>query len=200
MEVLKRVPEKMRIAAAGLVLSLLLALGLVSLEAQNAADWPMCSAGQILKRGSTGWECATESGGGGGGALSYANAKLTGGDVSMASADTWYDGPSISLEAGTWLVLSQMQFNRTTTTAVQWTSRITDGTTHYASAQHSHASLSGHHVSIPLHAVVTLTETTTIKAQGAAATSSTAQSMLMATTSNSSGQNATQISAVRIAP
>lgn len=69
MEVLKRISRKARIAVGALVLSVSLALGLASLEAQNATDWTMCSSGQILKRGASGWECAAEGGGGGGGDL-----------------------------------------------------------------------------------------------------------------------------------
>ena len=38
-------------------------------------------------------------------------------DVPLATASTWYDGPSVSLPAGTWLVMGQITHVRFTTTA-----------------------------------------------------------------------------------
>ena len=135
--------------------------------------------------------------GSGGGAISHAENFLTV-DVQMPVSSTWYDGPGISLVAGTWLITGHISFWRTATTATIWFGRISDGTNHYASSQAYTPSVSGSGANVALTAVITLAGTTTIKLQGTTSAGATAALMKAATTANGSGNNATQITAIRL--
>jgi hypothetical protein len=117
----------------------------------------------------------------------------------LPSSNSFADGPSLVLPAGTWLVTGTVTFQRNTTTAVHWIARLSDGTAHHASSQHYQASASGHTASIGLSAIVTLAAQTTIKLQGAVSVGSTTSLMKAATPAAGSGNNATRISAVKIA-
>jgi len=129
-------------------------------------------------------------------ALTNASAFLAS-DVSMASANTWYNGPSVSLDAGTWLVMASATMGRTTTTAGHYNLRISTGLTHYASVQQYHASVANNWAALSCNAIITLASTTTIYAQAAG---SLTNDVLKATTpNNGSGANATGIVAVKIA-
>jgi hypothetical protein len=136
--------------------------------------------------------------GSGGGAITNAENFLTV-DVQMPVSNTWYDGPGISLAAGTWLVTGHISFWRTATTATIWFGRISDGTNHHASSQAYTPSVSGSGANVALTAVITLAGTTTIKLQGTTSAGATAALMKAATTANSSGNNATQITAIKLA-
>lgn len=70
------------------------------------------------------WVDAT--GGGGGGALSYLEADL-GSNVTMTNSGTVYDGPSVSLTAGTWLIVGLITVRGAQTTIVN--AQLWDGTT-----------------------------------------------------------------------
>ena len=135
--------------------------------------------------------------GSGGSAISHAENFLTV-DRQMPVSNTWYDGPSISLDAGTWLVTGHISFWRTATTATIWFGRITDGINHHASSQAYTPSVAGTGANVALTAVITLAGTTTIKLQGTTSAGATAASMKAATTANGSGNNATQITAIRL--
>ena len=115
----------------------------------------------------------------------------------MPAANTWYDGPSVALDAGTWLVMASATLGRTTTTAGHYNIRISTGTTHYASVQQYHASVANNWAALSCNAIVTLASTTTIKLQ--AAGTITSDVLKAATANNSSGNNATGLVAVRIA-
>ena len=129
-------------------------------------------------------------------ALTNASAFLAS-DVSMASANTWYNGPSVSLAAGTWLVMASATVGRTATTAGHYNVRISDGLTHYASVQQYHASVANNWAALSCNAIITLASTTTILLQAAG---SIKLAVLKATTpNNGSGANATGIGAVKIA-
>ncbi|WP_291405388.1 hypothetical protein [Acidaminobacter sp.] len=128
------------------------------------------------------------------GAINYATGVLSA-DVSMSSANNWYDSVSLSLGAGTWLITGQLTALRSTTTARHHGARITDGTTHYSSGEVYQASVSNATVCIPVTAVITLTSTTTIKLQGIASQAGTIKA---ATSTNSAGNNATQLHAIRL--
>ncbi len=132
------------------------------------------------------------------GAITNAEA-LLGADVQLTTSNTWYDGPSVSLAAGTWLVTGHITFWRTATTATTWFGRITDGTNHHASSQMYTASLAGIGGNVSLNAVIVLTGTTTIKLQGTTNAGATACLMKAATTANGSGNNATIITAIKLA-
>lgn len=120
-------------------------------------------------------------------------------DVQLPVSGTWYDGPGVSLAAGTWLVTAHVTLWRTATTATTWFSRITDGTNHHASSQAYTASVAGTGVNIAMTATLTLTGTTTIKIQSTTSAGATACRMKAATTANGSGNNATQITAIKLA-
>jgi hypothetical protein len=118
-------------------------------------------------------------------------------DVAMTNANTWYNGPSVSLAAGTWLVMASATVGRTATTAGHYNLRISDGLTHYASVQQYHASVANNWAALSCNAIITLASTTTIYAQAAG---SLTNDVLKATTpNNGSGANATGIVAVKIA-
>ena len=85
------------------------------------------------------------------------------GDVTMTSANTYYDGPSVSLTAGTWLVVGTVTINQGTSAAFLL-ARLWDGTTTYASAEHYALTTgaSGNYA-ISISAIVTPGSTTTYK-------------------------------------
>lgn len=120
-------------------------------------------------------------------------------DVQMPGTNTFVDGPSLVLAAGTYLITGTATFQRNATTAVHWVARLSDGTTHHASSQTYQGSVSGHTASISLSAIVTLAAQTTIKLQGAISAGSTTSLMKAATPNAASGNTATRISAVKIA-
>jgi hypothetical protein len=135
---------------------------------------------------------------GGGGALTNASAALAA-DVQLPTSNTYVNGPSLTLAAGTWLVMGTATFQRNATTAVHWLARLSDGTTHYASSQTYQGSVSGHTASLSLKAIITLAAQTTIRLQGATSVGATTALMKAATPAAGSGNNATNIIAVKIA-
>ena len=54
-------------------------------------------------------------------------------DVQLATLNTWYDGPSVTLGPGTWLINGTITVARSATN--NFWGRISDGTNHYASTQ-----------------------------------------------------------------
>jgi hypothetical protein len=123
-----------------------------------------------------------------------------GADVTMVSTKTWYTGASLSLASGTWLINAHITLNRTTTTAQHYQVRIQDTTnaTSYASSQQYQASVANAPVSMSLTTIITLAGTATIAIQGASSVS-TNNLIKAATLANGSGNNATKITAVKIA-
>jgi hypothetical protein len=152
------------------------------------------TTGQVLAWSGSAWEPATP--GAGSASLSNTQAFL-GADVAMANANTWYDGPSVLLAAGTWLLMASATIGRTGTTAGNYNIRISTGTTHYASVQQYHASVANNYAALSCNAIVTLASNTTIKLQ--AAGTITNDVLRAATPNNSSGANATGLIAVKIA-
>lgn len=130
--------------------------------------------------------------------LSYAEAALAA-NVSLTSSNTWYNGPAVTLGPGTWLLNAHVTHVRSATTAETVYARISDGTNHHASQQLYHASVSGTGVALYLTAVVTLATSTTLRIQCATSAGAAASAMKAAMTANGAGNNATQITAVRIA-
>ena len=120
-------------------------------------------------------------------------------DVELTTSDTWYDGPSLSLDAGTWLVITNMLGIRTTTTATRFYSRITDKSTHYASGFNIGLSSSLQGGTTSLNAIITLGSTTSIFLQGAASTGGANSIMKAAVPNLGSGNNATRITAIKLA-
>jgi hypothetical protein len=130
-------------------------------------------------------------------ALTSATATL-GSAVSMVNANTFYDGPQVTLAAGTWLVVGTITCTRAATNATQYTGRIGDATTNYAATQASHPSQNPHAVSLSMSAVITLGTTTDIKLQAAA--NQTNAVMQNTPTINGAGSTnlATRINAISI--
>lgn len=129
--------------------------------------------------------------------LTSANGKASG-NVTMSATNTWYTGASVSLTAGTWLIVATITLNRNTTTAQQYQARIYDGTTAYASTQEYQASVANAPISLAMNTVIILSGSATVSVQGASSTS-TNNTILAATLANGQGNNATQISAIKIA-
>lgn len=119
-------------------------------------------------------------------------------NVSLTTSATWYDGPSVSLVAGTWLIIGQITHVRSATTAETIYARISNGTTHYSSTQFYHASVSGTGVVLPMIAKITLSDTTTIKLQATSSSGASTSTMVAALTANGAGTNATNIIAIRL--
>lgn len=119
-------------------------------------------------------------------------------DVQLAVTNTWYDGPTVSLAAGTWLVNCHMTQVRTSNTAETIYARISDGTTHQASTQFYHAASTSHSGNIVMTAIFTLASTTTIKGQMATSSGATSSLIKAALVANGAGNNASQITAVKI--
>jgi hypothetical protein len=122
------------------------------------------------------------------------------GDVTMTATNTWYTGASVALTAGTWLINAHITLNRTTTTAQQYQVRIHDTTNaaSHASSQQYQASVANAPVSMALTAIITLVGNATLVIQAASSTS-TNNLIKAATLANGVGNNATQITAVKIA-
>lgn len=119
-------------------------------------------------------------------------------DVVMANAGTWYDGPSISLPAGTWMIDSCVTVQKGAISSTgDLSARITNGTTHYASSEATWNNRSASMASISLSTRITLASTTTIKVQ--AVSSFAASAIKAATIYQASGNNASNINAVRVA-
>ena len=156
------------------------------------------SANQVLQKTSAtdyavGWVTPSASG-----AITSLSSALSA-NVSLTTTATWYNGPGLSLEAGTWLVIGRITHVRSATTAETIYARLGDGTNHYASSQFYHASVTGTGVVMPLNAVITLASTTTIKLQATSSAGASTSVMLAATTANGSGNNATNIIAIKLA-
>jgi hypothetical protein len=130
--------------------------------------------------------------------IAYASAVL-GSNLQLTTSDTWYDGPSVSLSAGTWVINATAFYRRTSTTGAHVSLRIGDGTTHYASAGQYHPSAALTTFQLNTCCVITLTGTTTIKLQAATTAGAATSNIQAAVSNNGSGNNATQITAIRVA-
>lgn len=132
--------------------------------------------------------------------ITTGHAKLSG-NVVMTNANQFYDGPSLSLVAGTWLIMAYATVGRAAATSTAYTMRLADGTAaaFYGAAQYTGPSLNPHYITIPIITAVVLGLTTTVKIQVAA--NQTSASILATPTLNATGLTnmATQISAIRVA-
>ena len=133
-----------------------------------------------------------------GGAITYAEAALDA-NVQLTSTGTFYDGPSVSLAAGTWLVLGYLTMTRNATTLATYTGRIVSGATTVASSQQTVVSANPHSANIALQAVVVLGATTTVKLTATSSAGTTTTNLRAATNTYGDGNNATRIVAVQLA-
>jgi hypothetical protein len=116
-------------------------------------------------------------------------------DVTMTNANQFYDGPSFSLTAGSYLLNSVVTLTRAGG-AADFTAKLWDGTTVRASAEGSTAA-AGDFVVIPLVAAFALTATATMKVSVASTLATNV--MKAAATDNGAGNNASNLVAVQIA-
>ncbi|GAC1519353.1 MAG: hypothetical protein NVS2B16_25570 [Chloroflexota bacterium] len=117
-----------------------------------------------------------------------------GASVAMPSANTYYDGPSVSLIAGTWLVSAAVDV-LCPTNGTEVAAKLWNGTTVYVTGE-TWASVSGSASTTVVSAIVTLASTTTVKISAASqVANSTLQAALVV---NGAGNNATYILAVKL--
>jgi hypothetical protein len=90
----------------------------------------------------------------------YATADL-GGDVTLTTAGTYYDGPSISLSPGTWFIIGKCT-SRGPTIGDEITTKLWDGSTVFDSADHT-TPVANHRFVDTLSAVVVVTAAATVK-------------------------------------
>lgn len=120
-------------------------------------------------------------------------------DVALTTSNTWYSGPSISLDAGSYVVIAQLANIGEPPTAESIFGRLTNGSTHYSFwTILSPIGSCGAGGQLILIANVTLASTTTITAQ----MTSSGWSLYIGNQSRSDGQwccnNAPQIVAIRV--
>jgi len=119
-------------------------------------------------------------------------------NVAMTNAVTWYDGPSISLTAGTYSIDSTVTLRKGSLTGTSnYAVRITDGTNHFCSTESSWNTRASSNGTASCSSRIVLASTTTIKIQ--AISDYAGGQILAATDFQSSGANATNINALRIA-
>lgn len=133
----------------------------------------------------------------GGAATGQMNQRAT--NVSV-SQNTWADGPSLSLAAGTYILMGTITIQSGTTSACILGARISDGTNHLASTESKTETGSGSNPArqFALSGYVVVGSTTTWKIQGITSSASGA-TILAAATTNGSGNNASTLVALKIA-
>jgi hypothetical protein len=91
-------------------------------------------------------------------------------DVALTTANQFYQVTTVSLSAGTWLIMSQCQFYASAAGATSYTMRIVNSTSGATLAESSsmHPSQVGGVANANVSAIVTLTATTTITMQATA--------------------------------
>lgn len=129
----------------------------------------------------------------GGGSLTSSMNQLAA-DVNI-TAGTWADGPTLTLAAGTWLLIASITIDYASG-AISAELRIYDGTTTYASDE-GFMSAATAAVALSCAAIVTPAGSTTFKAQGNS--SSTNSKIKAAVPHNGVGNNASTLVAVKIA-
>jgi len=119
-----------------------------------------------------------------------------GSNVTITNANTFYDGVTISLAAGTWLLIGTMYVDDASSTGGTVTAKLWDGTTVTSSGE-VYPVTSGAQIFITLSGIVSPTTTTTYKMS--AATSQNIHIIKAAAVQNGAGNNANQINAIKIA-
>jgi hypothetical protein len=131
--------------------------------------------------------------------LSYSGVKLQA-DVPMSSSNNVFvNVTGLSLTSGTWLVNSSLLHSRAAATAETIYARISGSSTIYASTMGTRPATSNYGLNLSMTTIIPLTTSTTITLQAATsvgATTSLIKGELMA---NPQGNNATQITAIRVA-
>jgi hypothetical protein len=86
--------------------------------------------------------------------------------VTTTTAGTWYDGPSVSLAAGTWFVTATVTGANASGGATLFAVKLWDGTNLFAATE-QWAAVNGQDYSLTVSAIVVLGFTTTVKASAA---------------------------------
>jgi hypothetical protein len=120
-------------------------------------------------------------------------------DVAMPTSNAWVNGPSVTLPIGTWLVTAHLTHLRTAALAETVFGRVSDGTTHYASAMAYNAAVINTGVALAMTAVVVRATAGTVRLQATTSAGAAASLMKAALTPNGVGNNATSITAIRLA-
>jgi hypothetical protein len=129
----------------------------------------------------------------GGGPMTTVQSQLSA-DVTMTSANTFYDGPSVNLTAGTWLLTGSVEVMAGVGVAASnTTAKLWDGTTVYASGMSACPSDTGQ-VDISLSAIVSPTSPTSYKISVASQTAN--YKIAKAAQVNAAGNNASYLQAV----
>jgi len=128
--------------------------------------------------------------------ITYASASLQT-TVTMSAANIWYDGPSITLDTGTWLVEACGQFRRLSNGSTNTQFRINNGNTVYVQAHHWQGSTNPNAYAMKVGTIINLVATQTAITASALVDSAT-QYFSNRTGLQSSGSNATQIYAIKI--
>jgi hypothetical protein len=131
---------------------------------------------------------------GSGGTITTAEADL-GGDVTMTNANQYYDGPSVSLAAGTWFITGTLTVRAGAANCVL-TAQLWDGTTTESSSE-TRMATSGAQYTISLSGIIVLAGTTTVKLS--AASTAGGGSIFAAAFFNGVGNNASHIRAIKVA-
>lgn len=124
-----------------------------------------------------------------------------GADVSIPTAGTYVDGPSVSLGAGTWLIVGQVTVRCITGTNgnAGGYAKLWDGTTVWATGEQMGTQVDVTNNTIPVHAVVTLGGTTTVKISATVETTGFGAGTIKAALhANGAGNNASHIRAHRV--
>jgi len=117
-----------------------------------------------------------------------------GSNVTMTNANTYYDGPSITLAAGTWLIIAQVTIEDGASTGGRNTAKLWDGTTVSSSLEST--APTGGTTSMTVSGVVAPTGSTAYKVS--VASSQNLHSIRATAPTNSAGTNASHITAVKI--
>lgn len=121
-----------------------------------------------------------------------------GSDVAMTNANTFYDGPAVTLAAGTWMVQGTVSITTSAANSIiPVTCKLWNGTTVTASTETSvNAVAAVRTLSISLQGIVSPVGSTTYKISCASTVAS--QTISAATTDNGAGNNASTINAFRL--
>jgi hypothetical protein len=125
--------------------------------------------------------------------LDYETAELSGANVALNNTANYFDGPSVSLDAGTWFVIATVTVGDASATN-SFSGKLWDGTNVIGSAA-AYTSSTLHRISMTISGVIVLGSTTTVKVSVRAPTASTGV-MYFNHTGNSQDSH---IRAVRIA-
>lgn len=132
------------------------------------------------------------------GAITWQDSALTE-DVLMTDNNEWYSGPSLTLPAGTWLILASGHYRRGSTTAGHIGLRIWDGTQALASAGQYHSSVNVNNLQLATQVVAALAGETTVTLQMANSAGAINARISTIIVNHDQGNTATRITAIRLA-